>query len=1005
MRIYTKAVLVGIPLAVFSATSIIYFSRDAVRRLLIRELVESVAVDVKEQFEPLSAVFSRDNENLLKSIQTLKEHVEAVSVAAINTEGEVLAHTDVSEIGKIYQDPLTLRALQKFQKRPVQEIRKTPPAILIAVPIQGTAAHSAGEEFLFVEKDGPTVGLLKITVPLKRLLRTENQISRNVFWIVVTTFGIVIVFVLIMLKQILRRVQSLAVAARRIGEGHFGELLPIKAKDEVGELAETFNQMSDMLASTVVSKDYVNAILTSMLDPLLVADMNGNVRMSNKALRELLGYNGEEITGRPVASLFFGTPMGIFRGEAKLGPEASQSFRSRDLELLTKDGKRIPVLFSSALMRDGEGKAVGHVGVAKDITELKKAQEAVAKNEWKLKKSLEGADYGIWDLDLTSGKFGFSDSLNSVLGYAPGELVLDIESWKTIIHPDDRSWVVEHLKSYLREKQKTYLAEYRVRTKVGGWKWVLVRGQVGLFAEDGNPIHLFGAFEDMTARREAEEARTRLSQVVEQAVESVVITDLEGKILYVNQAFEEISGYKREELLGRNPRIVKSGRHDRAFYEEMWKTLGRGETWRGRVTNKSKDGKIFEEESIISPVRDGAGKIVSYAAVKRDVTKQMELEQQLMQSQKMEAIGRLAGGVAHDFNNLLTSILGFAQMALDQAGSESPMAGDIKEIVSAGERAAALTQQLLAFSRRQVAEPKVLDLCTVVADTEKLLKRMIGEDVKLVITKSPERWNVKIDPNQFGQILMNLAVNARDAMPKGGTLAIKVNIEKVDQKMSYRHEQIMPGEYVIVSVSDTGKGMSEDVQEHLFEPFFTTKPKGQGTGLGLATVYGIIKQNKGFVTVYSEVDKGTTIRIYLPRYAEAEKHPVAEEAPAGETNGSETVLLVEDERMVRSMARKSLESRGYKIISCESGREAMAVLQRETGTIHLLLTDVVMPDMSGPELAEKVRSLRRNIKVLYMSGYTNEMIAAHGMLEEGMHFIQKPFTPSVLAKKVREVLG
>jgi PAS domain S-box-containing protein len=394
--------------------------------------------------------------------------------------------------------------------------------------------------------------------------------------------------------------------------------------------------------------------------------------------------------------------------------------------------------------------------------------------------------------------------------------------------------------------------EKRYLRKDGSPVWTLVSVSV-LKDAFGEPEFFLTVIEDIAERKRAEEALVRLATAVEQAAESIVITDPDGIIQYVNPAFEFTTGYSRDEAIGRHSRLLNSGKQDSTFYADLWATIKRGDVWTGHFINRKKDGTVYEEEATISPVRDSSGNITNFVAVKRDVTKEVGLEKQLIHSQKMEAIGTLAGGIAHDFNNLLTAIVGYSQLAMGKLVQEDPLRSDIVEIEKAGQRAATLTSQLLAFSRKQVLQFKTLDLNALVTDLQKMLKRMIGEDIEIVALLNLELWSVRADPGQLQQVIMNLVVNARDAMPDGGKLTIKTN--NVDLDSEY---DLAQGSYVMISISDTGCGMDPETRSHIFEPFFTTKELGRGTGLGLSTVYGIIKQSGGSIRVDSELDHGTT---------------------------------------------------------------------------------------------------------------------------------------------------
>ena len=415
-----------------------------------------------------------------------------------------------------------------------------------------------------------------------------------------------------------------------------------------------------------------------------------------------------------------------------------------------------------------------------------------------------------------------------------------------------------------------------------------------------------------------------------------------------------------------------------------------------------RDGTLIWVETLMSVTswRHGTALLATFV----DVTERKRLEDHLRQSQKMEAIGRLAGGVAHDFNNLLTVISGRAQIELLRPELSGPSRRNIDLIAEAASRASTLTKQLLAFSRKQVLQPRVLDVDIVVARMEPLLRRLIGEDIDLVTATEPGLGRVRADPGQLEQVVLNLAVNARDAMPRGGRLTVETANAELDEAYARQQADVHPGPYVILAVSDTGVGMDAETRAHLFEPFFTTKGVGEGTGLGLATVYGIVKQSGGHITAYSEVGRGTTIKIYLPRVDAASEVRGAEPEPVVLRRGSETVLLVEDDEAVRELTREVLEMQGYTVLAVADAGEAPGVLERSSRPIHLLVTDVVMPRLSGRELTERLRSLRPGLRVLYISGYADTAVVHHGVLEPGTPFLQKPFTPDTLLRSVRKVL-
>lgn len=502
------------------------------------------------------------------------------------------------------------------------------------------------------------------------------------------------------------------------------------------------------------------------------------------------------------------------------------------------------------------------------------------------------------------------------------------------------------------------------------------------------------------------EKQRQLAMAVEQAGESIVVTDAEGFIVYVNPAFESTTGYRRAEVLGQNPRILKSGAHNRAFYEDMWQELTRGQTWRGRLINKRKDGTLYHEEASISPVADETGRIVSYVAVKRDITRETDLEKQFHEAQRMEAVGQLAGGVAHDFNNLLSVILGCVELLEEKASLDEPSAKYLGMVQQAASRATQLTTQLLAFSRRQVLVQKVLDLNAVVTETEAMLGRLVRENIHIVTRLEKQLGRIKADPGQLQQCILNLAVNARDAMPEGGRLTIETQNIFLTEEYKYRHDMVPPGHYVLLSVTDNGIGMSPEVQSRIFEPFYTTKPKGHGTGLGLASIYGIVKQSSGYIWVYSEVGRGTTFKVYLPR-TDQPLHPM-ELAPLRHSRLPAkligNVLLVEDDCAVRQVTRMFLEDAGLTVLEAASSEDAIQIAASEGAALRVLITDLMLPGKDGIRLAGELLVRSPGLKVILMSGYTEHGLPDPTSLQEAT-FLSKPFSRKELIDRVASLLG
>lgn len=507
---------------------------------------------------------------------------------------------------------------------------------------------------------------------------------------------------------------------------------------------------------------------------------------------------------------------------------------------------------------------------------------------------------------------------------------------------------------------------------------------------------------DISRRKGYEYELLLLKSAIEQAAESVLITDREGRIEYVNPALERTSGYALAECQGRTPRIFKSGQQDDSFYDNLWTTITRGEVWHGKLNNKSKNGHYYTEECTISPVFDEQRRIHHYIAVRRDVTKEEALEQQLRQAQKMDAVGQLASGIAHDFNNMLGIIIGYSELALRQSSEESPHRQSFTKILDAANRSADLTRQLLTFSRRQIINPRVLDLNRTVDSLLNMLERLLGEEIQLTWRPGADLWPVKMDSSQVDQALVNLCVNAKQAIAGTGEIVIQTENIKIDSAYCEQFRYAVPGSYVLLSIHDNGSGIDPAHLDKIFEPFFTTKGEGEGTGLGLAMVYGIVKQNQGFINVYSEVGLGTTFKLYLPRVLEDEESPPDCSSTDLGSGRGETVLLVEDAPELLQLTQNMLTDLGYRVLPAATIEAALT--EARTQHIDLLLTDVVMPEMNGVELSKQIVAVQPQLRILFMSGYSANAIDKNGILNEGVNFLQKPFNRRQLAEKLDEVL-
>lgn len=621
-------------------------------------------------------------------------------------------------------------------------------------------------------------------------------------------------------------------------------------------------------------------------------------------------------------------------------------------------------------------------------------------SEKRYRRLFESAKDGILILDAETGMVvDVNTFLLQLLGYTYealcGQYIWDLGVFKDIAASKD---------AFKTLQENEYIRYEDLPLETCGGHPIAVEFVSNVYLVDHSKV-IQCNIRDITANKRAKTERKQLMAAINQVGEGIVMTDAQGLIQFVNPAFERMTGYSGREAVGLNSRILKSGIQDGHFYRELWATISGGDTWSGRIVNKRKDGTFYTEETTISPVRDGSDRIVNYVAVKRDITEHLRLAAQLQQAQKLEAVGLLAGGVAHDYNNMLTVILCYAELALHKVDAANPLHTDLEEIIKAARCSADITKQLLAFARKQTISPEVLDLNRDVESMLTMLQRLIGEDIDLAWMPEAGLWQVKMDPVQIDQILANLCVNARDAIDDVGKITIETGNAVFDEAYCAYNSGFVAGEYVMLAVSDDGCGMNKETINKIFEPFFTSKGIGKGTGLGLSTVYGIVKQNNGFINVYSEPEKGTSFRIYLPREKGQAVVATIESAAEIPMSRGESVLVVEDDLSILNVEKKMLEELGYRVLAAGTPAEALMLAREHAGELRLVVTDVVMPEMNGRELATLLQSLYPGIKILFMSGYTADVIAHRGVLDQGVNFIQKPFSMKSLAVKVRQALG
>lgn len=734
-------------------------------------------------------------------------------------------------------------------------------------------------------------------------------------------------------------------------------------------------------------------ILSRVLDGVLVE--------VNKEFELELGYSRQEAMGKTSLELGLYTPetreqlVDMFR--------ANGMIRNQEVIVRTKSGAQRIVLVNSNLVEIAGQQHI--LSAMQDITARRQAARQLEESERRLRTifdnepecvKLLGAACTLVDMNPAGLRMIEADSLTQVIGRSIISLIL----------PEYRAVFADLSERVLKGEAGTL--EFEIQGIKGTRRWLETHA---VPLDDGQgETKVLGLTRDITERKRAEAALGKSEARTQLLIRSsnIGLWDWNPKTneVYYSAEWKSQLGYTNDEL----PNLFSEweSRLHQADRETTLSAIqrfldGRDSDFEVEFRLRHKDGSWVWILTRANLERDSRGQPVRMMGCHIDITERKQLEVQLQQAQKMEAVGLLAGGVAHDFNNLLTIISGYSEIMLTMLDSADPMRESVKAISEAGERAAALTRQLLAFSRKSVLEPKVLNLNALVSDTGKMLRRLIGEDILLTIVLDPKLSRVKVDPGQLDQVLMNLVVNARDAMPKGGKITIETSNVELDDSYSAMHMDCIPGHYVLLAVSDTGCGMTPEVKARIFEPFFTTKGVGKGTGLGLAMVYGIVKQSGGNIEVYSEPGFGTTFKIYLPAVADRASSSNNLECSA-DIGGTETILLVEDEDGVRGLALLILQSNGYKVLTATDGRDVLRVLDKYRDHIDLLVTDVVMPGMDGRDLEETLRLRFPQIKVLFASGYTDDAIVRHGVLHEEVSFLQKPYTPRSLARKVREVL-
>jgi len=793
-----------------------------------------------------------------------------------------------------------------------------------------------------------------------------------------------------------------------------------KAKDRI--IAELRQRVAELEGARrkeprAIDRSAEESVPDLIGDIVWKTDLQGNIQYLSPSFETLAGFSVEEGLLLKLTDLV--TPESQEKIlQTMQERQASDSDRRGTvyppvrltLEHLRKDGSVFPVEVVVKFVRDENQNPIGLSGVTRDISERLQAEQSLRESEEKYRLLAENLTDIVWSMDMNLCFTFVSPSVMQIRGYTVEE-AMDQSLSETVV-PESLEEVMALLARKMQLVESGDHAAwdpivFQVEQPCKDGTTIFTSNNAKLVrGPDGRPSLIVGVTHDITERLQAESElqmeRDKLTAIFESMADGVYIVNKDYDIQYVNavlkKQFGSHEGKKCHEYFHDSEKPCVFCKNEDVF-------AGKTVTWEW---TSPKNGKTYD--LIDTPMRNSDGSI-SKLEIFKDITdrKQAEeekakLEEQFRQSQKMEGIGRLAGGIAHDFNNLMTVVTGYGELLRAKMGKDNPFVGDVYEIIKAGRRATDLTRQLLAFSRKQVLKPEILDLNKGLSSLKKMLTRLLGEDIDLVFVPCSDLGRVHADRGQVEQALMNLALNARDAMPKGGKLTVETANVEIDEEYAAAHVAVKPGSYVMIAMSDSGCGMDEDIRVNIFDPFFTTKEPGKGTGLGLSTVYGIVKQSGGNIWVYSEPGVGTTFKIYLPRIEEAE----SVESETGEhsttSDGEETILLVEDDASVRAVVIAMIAGSGYTILEAPHGDKALRICKEHKGNINLLLSDVVMPGMSGPELADQIEGRYPGMKVLFMSGYTDNAIQHHGVLEPGTAFIEKPFSPAMLTRKIREVL-
>jgi two-component system, cell cycle sensor histidine kinase and response regulator CckA len=1008
--------------------------------------VESVTKEAQDVARVVSLLIAPGSGKLTESAQEIVEKLHQTqgrNVVVIDPNQFILADASPAEIGK------------RFSENPGGEIAATIRDRQVRTFLEVGRKKLAAVRRIVVPVESESGQILGAVVLEYTPLYSEmtQLMGRTILPLLYAGLACVLIGLLIALdlgRSIVKPLRQLTSVVTGLASGQTDLPMPPVRKNEIGELVIAFNNMvqkrleaeeelrrlrdelearvnrrtaelaraNEALRTENAERKRVEIALreTDQRFHQLADNITDVFWMTSPDLSQILyvspGY--ERIWGRSIASLVSHPEQwaeailpedrdrvaGVFATLTENAPEVSVEFR-----VARPDGSVCWVCDRGFQVRDAVGKLIRLAGIASDITERKQSEEALKQQQTELRVLF----------DLTPAMIFFKDTENRILRFNKrfadtlGDTAIRIEGLSsTEAQLREAKFYADDLEVIRSGVSKLGIIE-TIRHLNGQELWVQT-DKVPVFDQEGKVSGIVVMCQDITERRRDEQTLRLLNSAVLQSKEAILITDAEldlpgPRVVFVNPAFTTMTGYTAEEIIGKTPRILQGPQTDKTVLSRLREDLESGQEFAGGAINYRKSGQPFDSEWQIAPIRNTDGTTTHYLAIQRDITVRKRFEAQLFQSQKMETVAKLAGGVAHEFNSILTAIIGQSEILIDDLPEGTSMAESATEINKAAGRAAILTRQLLAYGRKQLLQPEILDLNLIIADMNGVFHHLMGGAVDIQVVPAAALQAVQADAGQVEQVIMNMIINARDAMPNGGKLTLETANVSFDQESVDRYPELKPGDYVMLAISDTGTGMSAEVKARLFEPFFSTKEIGHATGLGLSTCYGIIKQSGGHISVYSELARGATFKIYLPQVEQRVKNSGQRPAPAALPRGTETILLVEDDPALREMAATLLRRLGYTVLPAANGIEALSLRQqRGVGHIDLLFTDIVMPHMSGKELSERVVALYPHTRVLFTSAYTEHSILHQGVLDKGLALLQKPFTPHALAKKLREVL-